>query len=226
MFYPKVSPWGPVSHFIVLTPGLYYVTTSLQNGYLLLRELAEKEAIFDEILSTHIFEEDIYAFPAASDSMQLVLSSRIFAWDIYRNFCNLSNVRLTFFDFFVFARETVFNMFPLLKPLLSVSAGNIDTWVKKIHSDIKYLWRDPLHPFSKESIPLYIPKGWSDGAIRGDFQPSIISNDQLFRIYYAFSGVPYYLTHSCGTMDMSISDYNIFHLIEKAEEQKKFVPKE
>ncbi len=226
MFHPIVSPWGPISAQFMLSPGFYYVVSDLMDGYMLTCDFAIAEGVGDGVLSGRLFDESYFAFPASSDAMMLVLCSRNLAWHTFRNFCDRSNIRLTFHEFFSYANETVRNMFPLVMDSLSVSSRYVEDWIKDIHPYIKYLWKEPLHPFSSEGIPLYIPKGWSDGTMQGDLKPSIVSDDGFFRIYFDRPGVAYYLTHSRGTMNMTISDFDIFTLIEKAKEQKMVIERE
>ncbi len=227
-FKPEKSPWGPVKFYSLLFPEFYYVSTDIQDGYLFSRSVAESNNVNEYLLSSRSFEDSFYAFPASTDAMMLAFCSKTLFWNIYRNYCVRSDLKMTFTNFFKFAKQTVNNMFPLASPILSDSIVYMDYWVREAELSMKYLWKDSVHPFYQYLVPLYIPDDWHDGSIPGDVLPAIESNDYMFRIYFSNFGVPYYLTVSnkyykpdvFPEKKFAYSSYDLFDLLIKAKQIK------
>lgn len=224
MLYPETSPWGKVNYCAALSYDFFYVITNINSGYMFSEQVAKEKKLDWLFLSGRQFE-DYYCFPSDSDAMLLVLLSKEFAWHIYRNYCIHSNVRMTFWDFFRFALNTVHSKFPLQEALFKDSLGTMKTWVKKSSRHFKYLWMHPKHPFASSGLALYLPEGWVDGTNNSDLEPSVVTEDGHFRITYSSIGIPYYLTLSMKhpLLDLvpgclTASDYNLFKLMDKTEE--------
>lgn len=224
MLQPQTTPWGKVNYCFALAPDFYYVVTDLQTGYLISKSFVLREKVESLLLSGRLFD-DYYVFPSGPDAMQLVLYQREFAWHIYRNFCIHANTRMTFWEFVQYARSAVHSHFPFLESLFRFSVIEIEAWVKVVSRYFKYLWMEKDHPFSSTGMALYIPKGWVDGSKPSDLEPSVMTENGKFRITYSSIGIPYYLTlcmqhpiFDLLTGALSTSDYNVFHLMDKARE--------
>ncbi len=198
--------------------------TDLNSGFMFTEQLAQDKKLDWLLLSGHKFE-NYFVFSMTSESMQLVLSSREFAWHIYRSFCMYANVRMTFWDFFRFALNSVHSNFPFLESIFRDSVIAMEAWIKDISLHLFYLWMHPTHPFYISGLSLYIPEGWMDGTMNTDLEPSVLTKDGRFRITYSSSGVPYYLTVSFRHPILELtpgcltaSDYNLFRLMDKTNE--------